>query len=195
MIDADNNILYLSPAVATVEGYTAEELVGRNGIENTHPDDLSLLQEIVGQLLDHPGTPLPVLWRRRHKNGHWLWLEGIATNLLHDPAVRGIVTNYHDITDRKRLEAALQQERDLLEVTLASIGDAVIATDAHGTVTFINPVAETLTGWPIQEAIDAPTEVFPIMHEQTRQPVENQGQSGGKEHRRVSQSYGLIDPG
>ena len=107
VIDEHNNIQYLSPASVAVEGYTPEELIGRNGLENTHPDDLPLVDEIVQQLIANPGKPIPVLWRRRHKDGRWLWLEGVATNLLHDPAVRGIVTNYRDVTERRR--AAEQQ--------------------------------------------------------------------------------------
>ena len=59
-------------------------------------------------------------------------------------------------------------------VTLASIGDAVIATDTQGRVTFLNPMAESLTGWPLAEAVGRPlAEVFRIINEQTRQPVED----------------------
>src|SRR6266566_553259 len=50
------------------------------------------------------------------------------------------------ITARRRAEEALFQHRQLLQVTLSSIGDAVIATDTQGSVTFLNPVAQTLTG-------------------------------------------------
>ena len=58
--------------------------------------------------------------------------------------------------------------------TLASIGDAVIATDTGGRVTFLNPVAEQLTGWPLDEARGVPlTEVFRIVNEATREPVAN----------------------
>ncbi|WP_020475452.1 PAS domain S-box protein [Zavarzinella formosa] len=114
LIDADNNILYLSPSVAAVEGYTAEELAGRNGIENTHPDDIPLVRQVVGQLMDNPGRPVPVTWRRRHKDGRWLWLEGVATNLLHDPAVGGIVTNYRDVTERKRAEEETHRTQSIL---------------------------------------------------------------------------------
>ena len=72
------------------------------------------------------------------------------------------------------MEAAVQQERDLLEVTLASIGDAVIATDAATIITFLNPVAERLTGWPAQEALGCPLmDVFRIINEHTRQPADN----------------------
>ncbi len=119
LIDADNKILYLSPSVARVEGYEPEDLLGRNGVENTHPDDLPLLHEMVGRLLANPGQPLPVSWRRRHKRGHWVWLEGVATNLLHDPAVGAIVTNYRDITERKRAELEIRELNATLERRVA----------------------------------------------------------------------------
>ena len=76
--------------------------------------------------------------------------------------------------ERKRAEDRLHRHREWLQVTLASIGDAVIATDPRGRVSFINPVAEALTGWPAAEAVGVPlAEVFEIVNEQTRQPVEN----------------------
>ena len=74
----------------------------------------------------------------------------------------------------RRHSALLHDERELLRVTLASIGDAVIATDIAGRVTFLNPVAQDLIGWTEEEARGRPLEtVFNILHEQTRQPVEN----------------------
>lgn len=121
VIDADNKIKYLSPAVTAVEGYSPEELLGQNGVENTHPDDLPMVQKIVQQLLANPGKSVPVLWRRRHKDGRWLWLEGVVTNLLGDPAVRGIVTNYRDITERKQAEAQLSASLKEKEVMLKEI--------------------------------------------------------------------------
>src|SRR5579884_247546 len=61
-----------------------------------------------------------------------------------------------------------------LEATLASIGDAVITTDVHGTVTFLNPVAERLTGWALGEAQGRPVEeVFRILNQETRAPAAN----------------------
>ena len=67
-----------------------------------------------------------------------------------------------------------QRQKDLLAVTLASIGDAVIVTDSQGRVTFLNGEAERLTGWTNGEAEGRPlTTVFHIINEQTRQPVED----------------------
>ena len=75
---------------------------------------------------------------------------------------------------RQKAEAAVFEEGERLRVTLASIGDAVIATDTHGRVTLLNPVAEGLTGWTQGDAEGKPLEaVFIIRNEQTRQPVEN----------------------
>ncbi len=76
--------------------------------------------------------------------------------------------------ERKVGEERLHEQREWLSVTLASIGDAVIATDTEGRVTFLNGVAQSLTGWLSEEAQGQPLEaVFPIFNDQTRQPVEN----------------------
>jgi PAS domain S-box-containing protein len=67
-----------------------------------------------------------------------------------------------------------QQQKDLLSVTLTSIGDCVLVTDNEGRITFMNPVAEEITGWKLNEALGRPTtEVFRILNEHTRAPVES----------------------
>jgi PAS domain S-box-containing protein len=110
LVDAHDKILYLSPAVSVVEGYSPEELIGRTGSENTHPDDLPRVAGYIEQLLANPGKPIPVLWRRRHKDGRWLWLEGVATNLIDDPAVGAIVTNYRDVSERMNAESRMREQ-------------------------------------------------------------------------------------
>ena len=71
-------------------------------------------------------------------------------------------------------EAALQQSRERLRVTLSSIGDAVISCDARGRITFMNPKAEELTGWKAEVAAgNAILEVLRVIEEETGQPVEN----------------------
>ena len=88
--------------------------------------------------------------------------------------VRTNATLEGEIAARKTAERAVQRERDLLEITLASIGDAVIATDPNAILTFMNPVAETLTGWRASEAVGRHIdEVLRIFDERSRQPVES----------------------
>ena len=157
VIDADNHILYLSPAVETVEGYTPEELVGRSGVENTHPDDLPYVQQVVEKLMANPGKPIPVLWRRRHKDGRWIWLEGFATNLLDDPAVHGIVTNYHDVTERKLAEQALAAEQALLRTLIDALPDVVFTKDTAGRFMICNAAEIKHLGFARQEELAGKT--------------------------------------
>jgi PAS domain S-box-containing protein len=86
----------------------------------------------------------------------------------------GRVWSFRDVTAHKRSESALREQRTWLEVTLSSIGDAVITTDIRGHVTFLNPIGETMTGWSLAEATGVHLErIFNIVNEDTRQPVAN----------------------
>jgi PAS domain S-box-containing protein len=83
------------------------------------------------------------------------------------------------IEAREKLAADFDQARKSLEVTLLSIGEAVIASDDRGRVTLMNPVAEDLTGWNLREAAGQPVEsVFRIVNEETREPMESLGVLG-----------------
>ncbi|MDO8313510.1 MAG: PAS domain S-box protein, partial [Sideroxyarcus sp.] len=87
-------------------------------------------------------------------------------------AFRGYSGVGTDITERKQAAAALKQSEENLAITLHSIGDAVIATDAAGRITRMNPTAERLCGWLLADAIDRPlTDVFRIVNFTTREPV------------------------
>ncbi|MDE2447632.1 MAG: EAL domain-containing protein [Gammaproteobacteria bacterium] len=88
------------------------------------------------------------------------------------------ITHYEgtiaDITERKRAEQAIFAEKERAQVTLQSIGDAVISTDAEGRIEYINPVAESLTAWTLEEARGRPIgEVLSLVNEITREPIEN----------------------
>ncbi|MEC5218931.1 diguanylate cyclase (GGDEF)-like protein/PAS domain S-box-containing protein [Actimicrobium sp. GrIS 1.19] len=88
-------------------------------------------------------------------------------------ALRMVGVNW-DITAQRNAESALAQKNDLLRVTMESIGDSVITTDAKGCVSWLNPVAERMTGWTNSEASGRPlAQVFHIVNEQTRLPTEN----------------------
>ena len=79
-----------------------------------------------------------------------------------------------EVTQRKQAEEELSRQREWLRVTLSSIGDAVIASDTEGRITFLNPVAETLTGWQLRRSLGQPIQsVFRIINEKTHQPAED----------------------
>jgi len=137
---ADRKFRYLSPSVTRIEGYSPDELLGTLASDQTHPDDLEGLAKAMEELSARPGQPIPAVWRRRHKDGHWIWLEGVATNLLDDPSVGAIVCNYRDISERlaheRRVAEQLQRLALLSRITraigerqnLGSIFQAVVRT-------------------------------------------------------------------
>ena len=85
-----------------------------------------------------------------------------------------ILLAMEDITERTRAERLLRQDHDWLDVTLSSIGDAVLATDTSAAITFLNPEAERLTGWTTQDARGREiNEVLVLINQDTRQLVEN----------------------
>ncbi|MBI3950535.1 MAG: response regulator [Acidobacteria bacterium] len=89
-------------------------------------------------------------------------------------APRLVVASFNNLAEKREHERQLDEQRRWLHVTLSSIGDAVIATDTEGRVTFMNAVAESLTGWKQEEAATRPMEeVFSIINQQTRKPVES----------------------
>ncbi len=79
-----------------------------------------------------------------------------------------------EVEERKRAEESLREQREWLRVTLSSIGDAVITSDTKGRITFLNPVAVTLTGWQVEETVGQPIQsVFRIINEKTQVPAED----------------------
>ncbi|KAA5539461.1 PAS domain S-box protein [Roseiconus nitratireducens] len=106
--------------------------------------------------------------------------EAELRELRAEKANRSSSNKIDDLTDLDSKRASSQQEAslrpadDLLRVTLGSIGDAVITTKPDGTIDFLNPVAERLTGWSCADAIDHPIEsVFQIVDEHTGEPIDN----------------------
>ncbi len=98
------------------------------------------------------------------------WVE----NYVYKLSTGELVAVYDDVTDRKLAENALAAEKERLAVTLRSIGDAVIATDMLGHIILMNPVAESLTGWIQEDALDKPLQkIFRIFNENTRKICEN----------------------
>ncbi|MEO5687851.1 MAG: EAL domain-containing protein [Burkholderiaceae bacterium] len=118
------------------------------------------------------GEPFSLELQLPHADGTSTWLDARGETMRNEQGrvvlLRGTA---QDITDRKRLMAEVSDQHQLLKVTLRSIGDAVITTDARGQVTWLNPVAERMTGWLCEEAIGMSLEqVFHILHEETRLP-------------------------
>jgi PAS domain S-box-containing protein len=104
LLSAEGVILYESPSVARVLGYAPEEMIGRRAADFVHPEDVGPRLEGFRQAVGSGGAASTAEIRIRHKDGSWRWIESTGRSLLDDPAVRAVVVNFRDVTDRKLAE-------------------------------------------------------------------------------------------
>ena len=113
IISADGKFTFVSESYVTVLGYEAAELVGKHVFELVHDDDLDEAARAFGQVGTARGGTVQITVRCRHKDGSWRVLEARARNLLHDPAIGGIVSASRDVTQQLALEAELVQAQKM----------------------------------------------------------------------------------
>ena len=167
-------ILDVNPRMTEMYGYTAEE-ARQLTVEDlsagvppyTQREALAWIKRAAA------GEPQVFEWLARDRQGRLFWVE---VNLKR-ATIGGrntLLAIVRDITVPKETQTRLEEAHERFRVTLTSIGDAVICTDPAGKITFVNPVAGQLTGWPAQEALGRPLgDVFRIVSELTGRPVEN----------------------
>ena len=164
----DNRFLYVSPSYCTVFGKSEVELLGHTFMPLVHEDDRESTARAMADLFRPPYRDYHE--QRALTSSGWRWFGWADTAVLGDDGeVIAIVGVGRDITERREAEEALFEAKERAQVTLHSIGDAVITTDALGRVEYLNPVAEQMTGWTTIDARErALAEVFHIVDESTR---------------------------
>ncbi|MCC6313929.1 MAG: PAS domain S-box protein [Thermomicrobiales bacterium] len=115
ILDGDGAFRYASPAVRATLGWRPEELIGRNAFASIHPDDAPQVEAAFTAVLAAPNDRPPIGFRFRHADGSWRWLESVASNLLDDPAVGGIVVNTRDVSERMRAAEELRAAKEAAE--------------------------------------------------------------------------------
>lgn len=110
VLDANGICHYASPSLGRILGYALNEIIGKSVFQLVHSDDVATLSQLFDHALQTPRVHLPIAeYRVQHSDGSWSIFEAVLTNLLDHPAVKGVVINSHDVTERKQSEAALKQ--------------------------------------------------------------------------------------
>jgi PAS domain S-box-containing protein len=125
---ADQTVRYASPPLRRVLGYDPDAIIGARAGTLVHPEDKDLVEETARAVIQEPGSQRTIELRLRHADGSWRTIEAHATNQIAEPAVRGMVVNLHDITERKRTEedARFLAEAGAVLVTSLEYGTTLI---------------------------------------------------------------------
>ena len=153
LMDENINIIYRSPSTERITGWSENEINGKLGSINIHPDDLKAVQQIHPLLLSEPGKLFPVKYRNLHKNGEYRWLEGTLINLLHDKNVHAIVFNYRDVTERKEAEDIIAVNEKKFRALIENSNDAIILLDENFKMKFRSPSTTRITGWTDEDML------------------------------------------
>jgi len=139
VMDASFVVQWVSASVERTLGYTPEEYKRVADVTILHPDDQRQVADRFAALVDVPGNEVRWEARVRAADGSWRWIEAILTNHLETPSVRGIVSNFRDITDRKVAEAALRASEERLQAVMRHSRDVVVLLDDSACVTWASP--------------------------------------------------------
>ncbi|HUA88394.1 MAG TPA: PAS domain S-box protein [Steroidobacteraceae bacterium] len=169
----DGRLLSVNPAFVAMLGYRSAEELYALPAEALYWDPADRAE--FARRVDSAGEIRDAEFLMRRRDGQQLVVLENARSLC-DASGRhfGYEGTISNITERKRAEQAIFAEKERAQVTLESIGDAVISTDAEGRIEYINPVAESLTAWTLREARGQPIgAVLRLVNEITREPVES----------------------
>ena len=153
IVDARGVERYVSGSVEKITGYPAEDFIGRSGFDFLHPEDVPRIAAALQELLSRPGDTMRVEYRHRHKDGHWLHLESLATNCLEDPSIQGILMNIRDVTERRRYEDALRVSEAKFREIVENAVEGIFQATPEGQFISVNPALASMIGYDSPEAM------------------------------------------
>jgi len=155
VIDSLGTVRYQSRNYEAVWGRPGAGEIGRDLFKDVHPDDVALVAEKWHYLLKNPQDTVMIDVRAQHTDGTWRTIEVVARNLLDDPLVQGIVVNFRDVTERRKVADALQKSEERYRM-LAENAVEVILVIQDGLIKFANSKAAELSGYSVEELVSQP---------------------------------------
>ena len=112
ILDKNLKTIFRSTSSSRITGYSDEEFAKITSKAYYHPDYLTYVKRMIQKSIENPGVPLDVIFQVKHKNGNYIWLEGILNNRILDSNVGGIIANLKDVTEAKNAHDALVKEKE-----------------------------------------------------------------------------------
>lgn len=161
---------YISPSLKNVLGYSQEEAYEMDLMKIVHPDDQSIVVSELEKCLSKPGEPIEVTpARMKHKDGRYRWFEATITNMLHDPAINGIVDNFRDITDRVEYQEKIAETKQQYQSLIQTIDGIVWEADAQSFIfNYVSPQTEEILGYSADQWVGEKEFWQSIIHPEDR---------------------------
>jgi len=141
---------YISPSADELIGSAAGTRLGQSALDLVHQDDFDVVSETFAAIVESPGTTGPLRFRIVRPDGEVRLVEAVATNLLDDPAVGGVVLNVRDLTDREQVATALEVSENRFRKMLENIADTVTLLDEAGQVIRTTGNVKSILGYPTE---------------------------------------------
>jgi len=147
IVDKKGVFLYVSVSTERILKYEPSELIGKNGFDYIHPEDLEKISGIFNILLSKQNKGTPTEFRFRRGDGTWAHLEALGNNCLENPAIEGIIINAREISERKRADAEIKKSEARLQELLRHSFDIVVVVDKNGFFSYISPSVKNILGY------------------------------------------------
>lgn len=151
LLNSEGKFKYFSPSALKMFGYSSEDELIAIPDELTHPDDLPFVLSTLDELFKNPGLTPTIVYRFKHKNGTWIWIESTFSNLLNDSAVEALVINFRDVTERKYAEVALRESENKFRSIAEQTTDLIAITDIDGVLQYVSPSCKPIFGFEAEE--------------------------------------------
>ena len=146
LIDKSFNVIYRSPSSERIVGWTDQDIIGMNGMQNVHPGDVERATQIVKFATQNPGVPTDCSVRLKHKNGKYVNLEGKLINLLDVQEIGAYVFNFHDVTERVKADEFVRKSEEKYRHLVERITEGFTALDKEWRFTYVNAQAARAIG-------------------------------------------------
>ena len=179
LLDRGAVIRYASQSTLRLLDFAPAELLGTNGFDLIHPEDIERARALFERCLANPGVPVEADYRCRHKDGSWRDMTGVGVNRLDEPANAAIVVNYRDVSAAKRAAEELRESARLLreakqfnDEIISGAGEGIIVYNRALRYAVWNRFMEDLTGLKAERVLGQhPLEIFPFLRAQGLYPL------------------------
>jgi PAS domain S-box-containing protein len=161
----DGKMFYISPSAAHAFGYSLKDINQVSSFNFIHPDDVKKFAEGRKEILETDGRSYSGELRLLHKNGNWIWCEATLTNMLNEPGVNAMVSNFRDISEKKVVEQQLEFNNNNLNALINNTNDLLWSVDRDfNLITFNQPfddIVKLMSGKRLMKGMNVLSIAFP----------------------------------